>query len=101
VHTKLVAAVLAVSITNGALGAAPDFDHGRKLHNASCTDCHANMTGGDGTALYTRSPRLVNSRPQLEKRVRYCAAGAKLAWSDKDIADVVHYLDRQFYNFGN
>lgn len=100
VRTKFLAtAIVAASIAGVNPGAAADFARGRSLHNANCTDCHGNMTGGDGITLYTRSPRMVNARPQLEKRVRYCATGARLAWSEQDIADVVQYLDKAFYNF--
>ncbi|MBA2409823.1 MAG: cytochrome c [Gammaproteobacteria bacterium] len=99
--TKLLAILFpALLMASGGTSAVPpEFNHGRTLHNANCTTCHGNMTGGDGITLYTRSPRMVNSTPQLKKRVRYCASGAQLNWSGQDIADVVLYLDRQFYNF--
>jgi len=101
VPTKLLAILFpALLMASGGTSAVPpEFNHGRTLHNANCTTCHGNMTGGDGITLYTRSPRMVNSTPQLKKRVRYCASGAQLNWSGQDIADVVLYLDRQFYNF--
>ncbi len=96
-----IAALLSATLLASAqVSARLDLARGEKLHNAHCTACHGSMTGGDGTALYTRSPRLVNSMQELTARVRRCASGLDLMWFGKDIADVVHYLNEGYYRFG-
>jgi mono/diheme cytochrome c family protein len=93
-----LSAVLLIGTTTA--GGKPDLAHGEQLHNTNCTECHGNMTGGDGSALYTRSQRLVHTMQQLESQVRRCASGLDLAWYDEDMADVVHYLNERYYRFG-
>lgn len=93
--------ILAVAATLGTTAAvAADAAHGKKLHAANCISCHVNMTGGDGSVLYTRSDRRVNSLAQLEAQVRRCESNLELKWFDDDIADVVEYLNQTYYKFG-
>jgi hypothetical protein len=91
--------VLTITLLGGKADGNPDFVHGARLHRATCTKCHGNMTGGDGSPLYMRSDRRVHSMKQLEHQVRLCAAEMKLLWSDEDFADVVHYLNKRYYGF--
>ncbi|HGG58977.1 MAG TPA: cytochrome c [Gammaproteobacteria bacterium] len=81
-------------------GETPDAAHGKALHDKNCTGCHTNMTGGDGSALYTRSHRKVTSKARLEAQVRRCEGNLKLDWFDDDIHDVVEYLNKTWYKFG-
>lgn len=78
----------------------PDLAHGEQLHSAHCSGCHGNMTGGDGSTLYTREQRLVNSMQDLKAQVRRCASRLQLGWDDANISDVVYYLNHQYYRFG-
>jgi mono/diheme cytochrome c family protein len=73
--------------------------HGKELHQKNCTSCHANMTGGDGSALYTRSNRRVNSLEALNAQVRRCESNLELKWFDEDINSVVEYLNTNYYKF--
>jgi mono/diheme cytochrome c family protein len=98
----IIATVLlsSIALVGAVAGQRPDFAHGAKLHNVNCTACHGNMTGGDGSLLYTRSQRRVNSMKELKTRVHRCAAGLGLSWSSEDFTDVVHYLSERYYHFG-
>ena len=73
--------------------------HGEKLHQQSCTACHGKMTGGDGSTLYTRSNRRVNSLPALNAQVRRCESNLELKWFDEDINSVSEYLNAEYYKF--
>lgn len=98
--TLAVSILAATAIVGHAPAWAADAAHGKELHAANCVSCHVNMTGGDGSVLYTRSDRKVNSLPQLEAQVRRCESNLELKWFDEDIADVVQYLNRTYYKFG-
>jgi mono/diheme cytochrome c family protein len=89
-----------IALVSVADAAKADLARGARLHSTHCTACHGDMTGGDGSALYTRSQRLVSSLQHLKARVRYCQSGMDLAWSLQEIADVVKYLERRYYRFG-
>jgi len=73
--------------------------HGKKLHQQSCTACHGKMTGGDGSTLYTRSNRRVNSLDALNAQVRRCESNLELKWFDEDINSVSEYLNAEYYKF--
>lgn len=74
-------------------------DHGKKLHDESCTGCHIGMTGGDGSALYTRKDRKMKSRTSLETQVQRCATNSNLSWFEEDVKSVADYLDSTWYKF--
>jgi hypothetical protein len=93
----LLVVVLPLDLEAGAESA---LAHGQKLHNTHCMPCHSSMTGGDGSVLYARERRRVDSLKQLNARVRRCAAGLDLEWSESDFADVVQYLNERYYEFG-
>jgi cytochrome c553 len=92
-------AILAIAIIHATAAATP-LERGEKLHNQYCTGCHADMTGGDGVALYTREQRRVHSSAALKGQVRRCASGKGLEWSDADVTAVAKYLNTQYYHFG-
>ncbi len=75
------------------------IEHGKKLHQQSCTACHGKMTGGDGSTLYTRSNRRVTSLPALNAQVRRCESNLELKWFDEDIKGVSEYLNAEYYKF--
>lgn len=78
---------------------AADAEAGRKLHQTHCISCHADMTDGKPTSLYTREDRLVSSLEGLHKQVRRCEQNLGLRWFDEDIDNVVAYLNQEFYKF--
>jgi mono/diheme cytochrome c family protein len=96
----LVIFLSVMALATARADAKPDFAHGRQLHAARCTGCHGAMTGGDGTTLYTREQRLINSKGELTAQVRHYQSELKLNWSNADITDVAHYLNQRYYQFG-
>ncbi len=72
---------------------------GKSLHDASCMQCHASLTGGDGNGLYSRSDRKVTSLSGLEKRVANCAIAADANWTPAQQQQVIDYLNSRFYRF--
>lgn len=72
---------------------------GKDLHEASCLQCHASLTGGKPTSLYTRADRKVKTLASLQQRVKGCAIAADANWSDAERESVVQYLRTTFYGF--
>jgi len=79
--------------------ASADVNAGKTLHQANCVSCHAAMTGGDGSVLYTRTDRRVSSANGLEKQIHRCQSSLELNWSAQQLQDVQQYLNANFYNF--
>ncbi len=80
--------------------AAPDLARGKALHDENCIKCHAGMVGGDGTAIYTRPNRRIDSLDGLRHQVNRCKDSLGMPWPADQIDDVVHYLNHDFYHFG-
>ena len=76
-----------------------DIENGRELHDSNCTTCHINLQGGDGTGIYTRENRRIESYPALIKQVKRCRDSMGMPWPKEHIDDVVEYLDTSFYKF--
>lgn len=72
---------------------------GQTLHDESCLQCHASITGGNANSLYTRTDHNVTSFSALQKRVKGCAVAADANWSNEQRASVVKYLSETFYQF--
>lgn len=81
--------------------AQADVAKGKQLHDQNCISCHVNISGGDGTALYTRANRRVNNMAQLEAQVRRCEANVGAQWFDEDIEAVVDYLNTNYYKLSS
>lgn len=88
-----------IAILAWTMSFAADIGHGEKLHEANCKACHISMTGGDGSLLYTRDNRRVNSLAKLEAQVRRCESNLELKWFEEDINDVVQFLNKNYYKF--
>lgn len=76
-------------------------EDGKQLHDKHCKACHVGMTGGDGSLLYTRNNRRVNSLEKLESQVRRCESNLELKWFDEDVNKVVEFLNVNYYHFKN
>ena len=72
---------------------------GKQLHDSSCLQCHASLTGGQPDSMYSRENRTVNNLNELGKRVANCAIAADVNWTAEQQQQVVDYLNRQFYKF--
>ena len=69
-----------------------NFDNGDELHLDNCTGCHTET-------VYTRAERKVKSLPRLGTQVRFCRDNRGLTWFDDEVADVIHYLNLEYYKF--
>ena len=75
-----------------ATGHAADSTKGKSLVEKNCVRCH-------GSEVYTRNDRRVTTFPGLQKQVQRCEQMLGLTWFDDDIANVVGYLNQQYYKF--
>jgi hypothetical protein len=73
---------------------------GQALHADKCATCHAEKSGlGDGNVLYLRSDKKANNLKQLEGMVARCNSELRLDLFPEDEADVVAFLQKNFYKF--
>jgi mono/diheme cytochrome c family protein len=94
---RLPLPLLALASLAAGMPAHADIKRGADLHQNNCVACHAQMVGGDGSLLYTRPDRRIQSRPALERQVRRCKENLGLTWFDEEVADVVEFLDARYY----
>ena len=97
IKSTFYAASLFALLSQTAFAEEVSIAHGKELHNQSCTSCHVRMQGGDGSTLYTRSNRRVNSLGALDAQVRRCESNLELKWFDEDIISVSQYLNSEYY----
>ena len=81
-------ALLVISFQSGAA----NLDNGDDLQLDNCTGCH-------DSGVYTRPDRKVTSLPRLGTQVRFCRDNLGITWFDDEVADVVHYLNTEYYKF--
>ncbi len=74
-------------------------EDGALLHQENCIACHAAMTGGEGSVLYTRKDHKVTSLEALTKQITRCQSSLELNWTPKQISAVHEYLNTSFYKF--
>ncbi|HHJ18593.1 MAG TPA: cytochrome c [Gammaproteobacteria bacterium] len=99
--TRLISTAFVISLASSVAWGdeAPDAANGKALHDKNCVSCHTNMTGGDGSVLYTRKDHRVTSPASLEAQVRRCESNLQLKWFDSDILDVAEHLNQTYYKF--
>jgi hypothetical protein len=76
-----------------------DPKKGRTLLESKCTGCHVARFGGDGSGVYTRTPRRVSSAASLLAWVQRCNAGNKLELGPEDEESLAAHLNEAFYRF--
>jgi mono/diheme cytochrome c family protein len=95
---KLFASVLFCGLLVAQVQAAPDLANGKNIDQQKCYACHAKKTGfGNGDMIYTRSDSKVKSIANLKRMVSLCNTELRLDLFPEDEADVVAYLNQQFY----
>jgi hypothetical protein len=82
-----------------ALFAKADVAAGKGLHEKNCTSCHASSYGGDGSAIYTREYRKVNTSKGLVAQVRACNTNLGLKWFEDEELNTAAYLNQTYYKF--
>ncbi|RTZ60691.1 MAG: cytochrome c [Gammaproteobacteria bacterium] len=74
-------------------------EHGKQLHDEKCVGCHISKFGGDGSGVYTRENRRVNSIEGLTGQVHACNDMTHAELSEDDINDLIIYLNEAVYKF--
>lgn len=93
VATALILAALACPVL------AADIQRGKSLHDENCMECHVSIQGGDGSGIYTRPDRRIDSLPALRSQVNRCKDSMGISWPADQIDDVVAYLNSTYYKF--
>ena len=84
----------------GSTANAVDLNNGKSLHQAKCYQCHAEKSGlGNGDIIYIRADRKVKDPARLKFMVNMCNTELRLDLFPEDEADLVAYLNQQFYKF--
>jgi len=78
---------------------AGDPQNGKELHDENCVKCHVSLVGGDGTGIYVREDRRIESYEGLVNQVKRCKTSLGVPWPDHQIDNVVTYLNTRFYKF--
>lgn len=78
-----------------------DMNAGKMLHQQHCISCHASSYGGDGTAIYTREYRKIQTAKGLLAQVRNCNTNIGLKWFEDEELNVAGYLNQHYYQFGD
>ena len=84
-------AVALVLWAGPAQGQAPDLERGRALYDKHCVVCHTSK-------VHLRVPTLAANKDHLRFIVTVWVMHESMRWSKQDIEDVVHYLDRTYYD---
>ena len=88
-----------LSLLISTIAWAGNLEAGRELHQENCISCHKAKMGGDGTAIYTRPDRRIDSYEALNQQVRRCKTSLGVPWPEHQIKDVITYLNETFYKF--
>ena len=92
-------ATLVIVCANSVFIQTTHAEDGAALHAKNCIACHAAMTGGEGSVLYTRVDRVAKTADDLNKQINRCQSSLSLNWSNDQISSVQQYLNQSFYHF--
>jgi cytochrome c2 len=98
-YSALAISAIIAGLSLASASQAADWQRGEQLHNSQCVTCHAARYGNNGTEIYTRADRRIQSLEGLQRQVNLCKNNLQIIWFDEDVADVVDYLNRNFYKF--
>ncbi len=77
-----------------------DPEKGASTHDAKCAGCHVTQFGDDGSSVYIREDRIVNSIEGLMGQVARCNQMTKTGLDGGQLDDVISYLNESHYEFG-
>lgn len=100
---RLSLACTALALSTAAM-AAPfadaDIATGEQLHAKLCVECHQSRFGGEnGTAVYLRPDRRVQSASALTQQITTCTTMLNLDLFPEDELHLAGYLNKHFYKF--
>ena len=91
-HTiYFISRLLALCLLASSAVQAENFERGQDLYNQHCQSCHED--------LMHESSRKLKSLTELRKRIQAWAIHSGNHWTEEDILDVLHYLNKSFYHF--
>ena len=90
---------ISLNASANTLFAKADAAAGKALHDKNCISCHASSYGGDGSAIYAREYRKVNTSKGLVAQVRNCNTNIGLKWFEDEELNVAAYLNQTYYKF--
>ncbi|VAW91989.1 hypothetical protein MNBD_GAMMA21-1176 [hydrothermal vent metagenome] len=96
---KIKSGIIIAAVILANTSYAGDIKRGQELHDENCTSCHKSMLGGDGSGIYTREDRRIDSYEGLVKQVKRCKTSLGVSWPEHQIDDVITYLNDSFYKF--
>jgi cytochrome c2 len=100
IFIRFLSAMILSALICAPVFAAPDLANGKAIDQQKCYGCHAKKSGfSNGDMIYTRSDGKVKSLASLKKMVSLCNTELRLDLFPEDEADVVAYLNQQFYKF--
>jgi mono/diheme cytochrome c family protein len=76
-----------------------DANAGKQLVKQHCMACHVAQFGGDGSKIYTRKDHKVKSTEGLLAQVERCNQNVGTHFNEKQINDIVKYLNDTYYKF--
>jgi len=76
-----------------------DAKAAKELHDAKCISCHLRLAGGDGSGIYTRIDRKIQTPKALLQRIAACNAQVNAGWFPEEEEHAAAYLNRQYYKF--
>jgi cytochrome c2 len=91
--------IFSLNVSANALFDKADATAGKALHEKNCTSCHASSYGGDGSAIYSREYRKVNTSKGLVAQVRACNTNLGLKWFEDEELNTAAYLNQTYYKF--
>jgi len=88
----------------GSVQAAPFADgsaeNGKKLFaKYACSSCHEAKMGGDGSAIFTRPQRTVNSADNLIAQMERCSGAIGKQLTAQEKLDLAAHLNQTYYHF--
>jgi cytochrome c2 len=97
-------AIIALSLAAGTALAQPfadgNADTGKKFFaDNKCNRCHIGKVGGDGSAIFTRPDRIVNSPEQMIDRFHVCSGAIGMTLTKQNEEDLGAYLNQNYYKF--
>ena len=100
---KIIATLILLAVPT-TLQAAPfakgNAETGKKLFDQNkCNSCHANMLGGDGSAVFTRTDRKIKSPQSLATQITRCSVNLGLTLFPEDEEHIAAYLNKNYYKF--
>lgn len=72
---------------------------GKKLLDAKCVACHQRLVGGNGSDIYTRIDRKIQTPKALLQRIAACNAQVSAGWFPEDEEHAAAHLNQQYYKF--